>query len=170
MPVTNKKRLDRKRVLAFFKRLEKALPVKIEYAGSLRRGLDEVGDLDILVWGRADLLAQLKSAEVTEAGPARCTIVLDGVQVNAYRVEKPYYGSMRMFLTGPGRWNIGMRMRAKRKLGLSLSQYGIFPVDTPKGYDTRRDPDGRRVAGRTEKEVFTALGKPFKAPELRGVR
>lgn len=162
--------MPRAKAMALFKRLCKAVPHKIEYAGSLRRGSPEVGDLDVMVWGRADALAKVKGAEVTESGPARCTVVLDGVQVNAYRVEKPYHGAMLMYLTGPGRWNIGMRMRAKKKFGLKLSQYGVFPADTPKGYDTRTDPEGRRVAGLTEEDVFTALGKPFKAPELRGIR
>jgi len=62
-----------------------------------------------------------------------------------------------------------MRMRAKKR-GLKLSQYGVFPRETPSGYDTRTDPKGLRVAGLTEAAVFEALGKPYKAPELRGAK
>jgi DNA polymerase (family 10) len=169
MPVSRKKKMARAEVLKVFKRLQKAIKPKLEVAGSLRRGKVEVGDLDVLVWGPADVLTKVKGAEVTESGPARTTIVISGVQVNAYRVEKAYHGAMLMYLTGPGRWNIGMRIRAKKR-GLKLSQYGVFPRKTPSRYDTRTDPEGLRVAGLTEAEVFEALGKPFKAPELRGVR
>jgi DNA polymerase (family 10) len=129
-------------------------------AGSLRRGRETVGDVDILVSATrssAVMDAFLGYAEVRDVvarGPTRSTVRLaSGLQVDLRVVAPASCGAALMYFTGSKAHNIALRSLAARR-GWKLSEYGLF--------------EGRkRLAGRTEDEVYRRLGLEYIAPELR---
>lgn len=134
---------------------------RAESAGSLRRRKETVADIDLLV--AADDAAPVvrafanfaSVAQVLSEGPTKASVRLKaGIQVDLRVVPPGSFGAALYYFTGSKAHNIAVRTRAM-KLGLKLSEYGIF------------DRDGRRLAGATEEEVFRAVGLPFIAPELR---
>jgi DNA polymerase (family 10) len=136
---------------------------KIAAAGSLRRGKDTIGDLDLLVTGpgAADALERFvqhpKAHSVLGKGPNKASIQygLDGLQVDLRALPHESYGAAMQYFTGSKEHNILVRSRAL-KLGLTLNEYGLFKLETEE-----------RVAGETEEEVYAALGLPWIPPELR---
>jgi DNA polymerase (family 10) len=128
--------------------------------GSYRRGQETVGDLDILVTaaraGRAIAwFSQYPELEkVTAAGKTKATAFLrSGVQVDVRVVAPVCFGAALHYFTGSKAHNIAVRALAQER-GLKISEYGVF----------RRN---RRIAGKTEAEVFGAVGLPYIEPELR---
>ncbi len=136
---------------------------KIQAAGSLRRGKETIGDLDLLVTGpgAADALdrfaAHPKAHTVLGKGPNKASIQysLDGIQVDLRALPHESYGAALQYFTGSKEHNIILRSRAL-KLGLTLNEYGLFKLDTEE-----------RVAGETEEAIYAALGLPWIPPELR---
>jgi len=132
-------------------------------AGSLRRGKETVGDLDLLVAGPGAQQALEKFPahpgirEVLAQGPnkASARIGIEGLQVDVRAVPLESYGAAMQYFTGSKEHNIALRSRAQR-MGLTLNEYGLFRVE-----------DDRRVAGATEEEIYAALGLDWIAPELR---
>jgi DNA polymerase (family 10) len=129
-------------------------------AGSLRRRKPTVGDLDIVVLTD-------KSEKVTEKivkmkfvnkilgkGKEKATIITkQGLQIDFRFFNEDGFGSGLLYFTGSKQYNISLREIAMKK-GLKLNEYGLF-----KGSE--------KIAGRTEKEVFEALGLKFVPPEKR---
>jgi DNA polymerase (family 10) len=136
---------------------------KIAAAGSLRRGKDTIGDLDLLVTGpgAADALERFvqhpKAHTVLGKGPNKASIQygLDGLQVDLRALPHESYGAAMQYFTGSKEHNILLRSRAL-KLGVTLNEYGLF-----------RLADEVRVAGETEEEIYAALGLAWIPPELR---
>ncbi|MGA2214036.1 MAG: DNA polymerase/3'-5' exonuclease PolX [Bryobacteraceae bacterium] len=136
---------------------------KIAAAGSLRRGKDTIGDLDLLVTGpgAANALDRFvqhpKAHTVLGKGPNKASIQygLDGIQVDLRALPHESYGAAMQYFTGSKEHNILVRSRAL-KLGLTLNEYGLFKLDTE-----------ARVASETEEEVYAALGLAWIPPELR---
>ncbi|MBU6367435.1 MAG: DNA polymerase/3'-5' exonuclease PolX [Gemmatimonadetes bacterium] len=138
-------------------------PVReVAVGGSFRRARDTVGDLDLLVAARpadADAVAARftafpETATVLARGATRCAIRLRrGVQVDLRIVPPASWGSALHYFTGSTAHNIAVR-RLARARGLTLNEYGLFR-------------GRRRVAGRTEAELFAALGLAEIPPELR---
>jgi DNA polymerase (family 10) len=138
-------------------------------AGSLRRGKETIGDLDLLVTlpeGRAsqkhvDAIADhaLKFPgieQVLARGENKVSFVLNtGMQVDVRILEKENFGAALMYFTGSKEHNVALRGRAN-KLGYTLNEYAL---STLKGE--------RRVAGRTEEEIYKKLGLVYIEPELR---
>jgi len=129
-------------------------------AGSLRRGRETIGDIDILTIAEAscDPTAAFVSmpdvSEVLGQGDTRSSVVLKrGVQVDLRVVEPESYGAALQYFTGSQQHNIRLREHAIG-IGLKVNEYGVF-----------RD-DGR-IAGATEEEVYAALGLPWIPPEIR---
>jgi DNA polymerase (family 10) len=129
-------------------------------AGSFRRYRRTVGDLDILVAcanSRSVMqrfLGDEDVAEVLAGGPTRATVRLhNGLQVDLRVVPEASYGAALQYSTGSKAHNIALRARAAR-LGLKLSEYGLF-----KGR--------KRVAGRTEQQIYRHLKLRYIEPELR---
>jgi DNA polymerase (family 10) len=143
--------------------LRRARGVKeIVLAGSIRRGRETVGDIDLLVTSdhpRAvmDAFVALPDVgEVLEKGDTKGSIRhREGIQVDLRVVEPECFGAALVYFTGSKQHNIRIREMAVRK-GLKLSEYGLF-----------RASNGRRVAGATEEEVYAAIGLPWIPPELR---
>jgi DNA polymerase (family 10) len=139
---------------------ESGLFKAVEIAGSLRRGKETIGDIDILgISDRpeeaSDTFASLPDVEeVLAKGPKKTSVRLaDGIQVDLRIVPAESFGAALQYFTGSQAHNIRLRERAV-SLGFKLNEYGVF-----KGKE--------RVAGRDEAEVYKALGLPWIPPELR---
>ncbi|HLE43440.1 MAG TPA: DNA polymerase/3'-5' exonuclease PolX, partial [Methylomirabilota bacterium] len=133
----------------------------IEVAGSLRRRVETVGDVDILVTSDRpaavlDRFVRLPQvASVLAHGETKSSIRhRENLQVDLRVVEPDAFGAALQYFTGSKHHNVKLRELAVRKR-LKISEYGVF------------DPQGRRVAGRTEAEVYAAVGLPWIPPELR---
>lgn len=133
---------------------------RVVVAGSYRRCLETVGDLDVLITGAdaAAAAARLPGYEDVErvlaAGPTRSAVRLrGGLQVDVRAVPPESYGAALHYFTGSKAHNIAIRRRGQER-GLKLNEYGIFR-------------EGERLGGATEEEVFAAVGLPWIPPELR---
>ena len=132
-------------------------------AGSLRRGRETVGDLDLLVTGPdavAALDAFLAFPRVDEAlargeNKASAKVGRDGLQVDVRALPPGTFGAAMQYFTGSKDHNVAVRTRAVKQ-GLKLSEYGLFRVE-----------DDARVAGETEAGIYEALGMAWIPPELR---
>ena len=141
--------------------LEGAPAVKtVAVAGSYRRARETVGDLDILVIarnGRAVIehfVAYDEVDSVLASGTTRATVMLrNGLQVDVRVVAAVSYGAALHYFTGSRAHNIAVRGIA-RKHGLKVNEYGVFRGK-------------KRIAGKTEDEVFGSIGLPWIPPELR---
>jgi DNA polymerase (family 10) len=136
---------------------------QIEVAGSYRRRRETIGDLDILVTSdngaRAmDYFVRYgEVATVISQGDTRATVKLrGGLQVDLRAVEPAAYGAALQYFTGSKAHNVELRKIAQEQ-GYKLNEYGLF-----KGT--------RRVAGRTEEEIYAKLGLDWMPPELREAR
>jgi DNA polymerase (family 10) len=136
---------------------------EIEVAGSFRRRRETIGDLDILVTSRNPDQVMARFAEypdvkrVVSQGPTRASVRLsNGLQVDLRAVEPDAYGSALQYFTGSQAHSIELRKIAQAKK-LKLNEYGVYEGT-------------RRVAGRTEQDVYAALGVDWIPPELREAR
>ncbi|HLH43519.1 MAG TPA: DNA polymerase/3'-5' exonuclease PolX [Bryobacteraceae bacterium] len=136
---------------------------KITAAGSLRRGRETVGDIDLLVTGpgaERALEALVKHPKVHEvlskgANKASVKFGLEGIQVDLRALPEEQYGSALQYFTGSKEHGIAIRARAQ-KMGLTLSEYSLARIDSKKV-----------VASETEEQIYEALGLPWIPPELR---
>jgi DNA polymerase (family X) len=141
---------------------------KITPAGSLRRGRETVGDLDILVTGKAccddvvrerliEHIIQLPGLmEIIARGENKVSFRLrGGMQVDVRLLPPESYGAAMQYFTGSKAHNVALRQRAL-KMGYSLSEYSLATLDT-----------GTSVAGKTEEEIYTRLKLDYVPPELR---
>ena len=133
---------------------------RVVVAGSYRRRKETVGDLDILVTcakGQAAVnhfVAYDEVAKIVAEGSTRATVLLrSGIQVDLRVVPAKSYGAALHYFTGSKSHNIAIRKLGHAR-GLKINEYGIFR-------------DGKRIGGRTEEEVFAAVGLPYIEPELR---
>jgi len=131
-----------------------------EVAGSFRRRLETVGDLDLLATGRGGpqviehFVAYEDVARVVARGGTKATVSLrSGLQVDLRVVPQEAFGAALVYFTGSKAHNIAIRRLAQER-GLKVNEYGVFRA-------------GRRVAGRSEREVYRAVGLAFIPPELR---
>ncbi|MGO9172633.1 MAG: DNA polymerase/3'-5' exonuclease PolX [Rhodomicrobium sp.] len=141
--------------------LKMALGVRdVVVAGSYRRRKETVGDLDILVTcqhGSAVIehfCSYEEAAKIVARGDTKSTLILKaGIQVDLRVVPEESYGAALHYFTGSKAHNIAVRKLGQGR-GLKINEYGVFRGD-------------RRIGGRSEKEVFAAVGLPFIEPELR---
>ncbi len=127
-------------------------------AGSARRGKkDDLHDLDIIYKGTQIPVDKLEKLgfEFKVVGDKIVRGSYKGFDIDIYKAEPEYFGAMLLFLTGSRKYGIKMRAKAKYK-GMKLSQYGLFDRVT-----------NERIAGKTEQEIYDAMGYPYKEPELR---
>jgi len=138
-------------------------------AGSLRRGKETVGDLDLLVTladgftsqKHVDALAEhiLKFPDIDQKlahGENKVSFTLtNGLQVDVRLLEKENFGAALMYFTGSKEHNVALRGRAN-DMGLTLNEYALATLKAEK-----------RVGGRTEEEIYAKLKLDFVPPELR---
>jgi len=129
-------------------------------AGSIRRRKETIGDLDFLVEAR-DAAAVSRGfaslpevAQIHARGDTKTLVRLaSGIDADLRVVPAPSFGAALLYFTGSKAHNVALRRMARARK-LKLNEYGLFR-------------DGRRIAGRSEEEVYEALGLPWIAPELR---
>ena len=136
---------------------------QVEPAGSLRRGKETIGDLDLLATG-ANAEAALdhftshpKVHTVLGKGANKASVKfgIEGLQVDFRALPRESYGAAMQYFTGSKEHNIVLRTRAL-KMGYTLNEYGLARLD-----------DGTRVAGETEEEIYEKLGLEWIPPEMR---
>jgi DNA polymerase (family X) len=132
------------------------------YAGSLRRMRETIGDIDVLAAAEdsGPLMAALVGLppvdEVIAGGDTKTSIrTTDGVQVDLRVVPPAAWGAAMQYFTGSKAHNIRTREIAVR-LGLKLSEYGLFDAQT-----------GELIESATEEDVYRRLGLPWIPPPLR---
>ncbi len=133
---------------------------EIKAAGSVRRMKETIGDVDLLAISRnpkkvmAFFVALPEVVKVWSQGPTRSSVrVREGFDIDLRVVALKSFGSALQYFTGSKEHNIASRRLAMAK-GLKLNEYGVF----------RRS---KMLAGKTEKEVYKALGLAWIPPELR---
>lgn len=141
---------------------------KVTPAGSLRRGRETVGDLDILVTGKACARAESRQKivehllgfpglmEVIAQGENKISFrQRNGMQVDVRLLPPESFGAAMQYFTGSKAHNVALRQRAL-KMGYTLSEYSLASLETEKP-----------VAGKTEEEIYAKLKLDFIPPELR---
>ena len=136
---------------------------QVAAAGSLRRGRETIGDLDILVAGDGALAAlnhliqHPKAQEVLGQGENKASVTygLENLQVDVRALPTASFGAAMQYFTGSKEHNVVLRTQAIKQ-GLTLNEYGLFRIGTEE-----------RVAGETEAGVYEALGYQWVPPELR---
>jgi len=141
---------------------------KITPAGSLRRGRETVGDLDILVTGKActsEEGRQKAIAYVAKYPPLMDVIasgdnkisfrVRSGMQVDVRLLPPESFGAAMQYFTGSKAHNVALRQRAL-KMGYTLNEYSLADLKTEKP-----------VAGKTEEEIYAKLALDYIPPEMR---
>ena len=140
---------------------------RVTPAGSLRRGRETAGDLDLLVTGPACAPEHTAAAvEYVAAFPGIRDIIAkggnkvsfhlaDGLQVDVRLLPAASYGAALQYFTGSKAHNVSLRQRAL-KMGYTLSEWALARLD-----------DNSIVAAATEEEIYAALGMDWMPPEMR---
>ncbi|MCL7984202.1 MAG: DNA polymerase/3'-5' exonuclease PolX [marine benthic group bacterium] len=151
---------------------------KLEVAGSYRRRKETVGDIDLLVQSDEPepvmkrFTGWSQVAEVVGAGETRGSVVLkSGLEVDLRILPEESYGAALLYFTGSKEHGVALRKRALER-GLSINEYAVSELaDEESGEEGTTSTTGRelgkRIAGRTEEEMYEALGLPWIPPELR---
>ena len=136
-------------------------------AGSLRRGRDTVGDLDLLVTGPACEPAIVAAAvehvatlplihKLLAKGQNKVAFTLENnLQVDVRLLPRASYGAALQYFTGSKMHSVALRQRALKQ-GLTLSEYALARLD-----------DNSIVAAKSEEDIYNALGLDYIPPELR---
>lgn len=184
--LTNGEKHSREKIEVVLEKVAETMPIDVTMipAGSYRRGCEECGDLDIVVMVSNDGQEQIERVletfgvdPFTKSGKLRsaASFVLDDVQVDFVFTVLEEVGAALMYLTGPDRLNVRQRVVAQR-LGFMLNHKGLFQQMNE---DDRSKPDyvpksgrygGRRykrIAGVTEREIYSMLGEDWLEPEER---
>jgi DNA polymerase (family 10) len=145
---------------------------RVTPAGSLRRGRETAGDLDLLVTGPACAPEQTTAVvEYVAAYPGIHSIIAKGdnkvsfylsnaLQVDVRLLPSASYGAALQYFTGSKAHNVSLRQRAL-KMGYTLNEWSLARL--PQG----NPDDNSVVAAATEEEIYAALGMDWIAPELR---
>jgi DNA polymerase (family 10) len=134
---------------------------RIVVAGSLRRRKETIGDVDILVISDKPKTVMGKFVSLKEVvrvlakGETKSSVKLKtGIDVDLRVVPEESYGAALNYFTGSKLHNVSLREMAVKK-GWKLNEYGLF------------NTKGKRIAGKTEEELYKALGLRYIEPELR---
>lgn len=140
-----------------------------ELAGSIRRGRETIGDVDILIASddAAPIMQQFVTMEnvarVLGHGPSKSSVeLLSGLQVDLRVLEKTRWGTALNYFTGSLAHNVKMRQIALEQ-GYSLNEHALSPVDETKSIIE----DAEKTLCDSEEKVYAALGLQYVPPELR---
>lgn len=140
---------------------EHAPEAHVSMVGSLRRGCETCGDLDILAAGGPPTMMEaftsyrLVERVLAHGGTKSSVLLWGGFQADLRLVPRESLGAALQYFTGSKAHNIVLRDRAIQR-GMKLNEYGLF-----------RNEDGAVVAGQDEEGIYAALGLAFVPPELR---
>ncbi|RMH15380.1 MAG: DNA polymerase/3'-5' exonuclease PolX [Acidobacteria bacterium] len=145
---------------------------RLEYAGSLRRGCETIGDLDFVAacddpeGVRRRFTEHPSVTQVLAHGDTKCSVRLESegvaIQADLRLVPEAVYGAALLYFTGSKEHNVRLRERAIKR-GLRLNEYGLF-----RGSEERPQEQGKKpLAAATEEEIYAALDLPWIPPELR---
>lgn len=131
---------------------------RIDYAGSLRRMKDHIGDVDILAVADPSVMAVFRDqhyvAEVLVSGEKKTSVrTVEGLQLDLRLVPAESWGAAMQYFTGSKEHNVELREMAVKK-GWKLSEYGLFSGDTV-------------LAAADEAEIYSRLGLQYVPPPLR---
>ena len=150
-----------KSVLSLAKRIVSSLKLyckKIQIAGSIRRGEKNPGDIDIVLIPKN----KKKIGEILEkkgrkilGGEQKVFFRIEEIEVELYYTTSEEWGAALLAYSSRRGSGIGLRIIARLK-GFKLNQHGLFSRKT-----------GKRIAGKTEEEIYKALGRHWKKPEER---
>ena len=137
--------------------------VRAEAAGSLRRGRETIGDIDLMVTGSGaeevlnHVAGHPKTQEVLGQGPNKVSVLfgLERLQVDVRALPQESFGAAMQYFTGSKEHNVVLRTHAIKQ-GFSLNEYGLFTLES-----------NDRVAGESEREIYERLGYEWIPPELR---
>lgn len=152
--------------------------VQAEIAGSLRRGRETIGDVDLV----CAIGPRAKGANVAAAfvafpeierilgqGETKASVVTaGGIQVDLRIVPAECFGAALLYFTGSKDHNVKLRGRAQDR-GMTLNEWGLYRLEEYEKAEkeTGKPPNLTAVAGKTEAEVYEALGLDYIEPELR---
>jgi len=131
---------------------------KIEIVGSIRRKEKNPIDIDIVLIpkNRIELEEFMKTkGKFIQGGEHESTWNINGIKVELYYTTEEEWGAELLAYSSKKGSAIGLRIIAKKK-GFKLTQHGLFNRKT-----------GKKIAGKTEKEIYLDLGKKYKKPEDR---
>jgi len=135
---------------------------KISLAGSLRRKMETVGDIDILIASRKPVKIMKKFTSLPQVSEilvnelTKSTIIIKkNIQVDLRIVDPLSYRAALQDFTGSQGHNIKIRGLAQKR-GLKINEYGVFNSKTEK-----------KITGEQEEKVYEILNLPFIFPELR---
>ncbi len=154
-------RMEAEHIIEYMKKLKEI--DQIEFAGSLRRGKESIGDIDILVTVKnmkdtskvIDHFVNYNEVlDVIVNGDTKSTVFLEsGIDVDLRVVNNESFGAALHYFTGSKNHNIRVRDLAKRKK-LKINEYGVFR-------------DKKMISGKKEEDIFKAVGLPYVIPEIR---
>jgi DNA polymerase (family X) len=135
---------------------------QIDIAGSLRRRKDTIGDIDILATSKQPDKVMKKFIHLPEVkeilaeGLTKSAILTQqNIHVDLRVVEPDSFGAALQYFTGSKAHNVRLREMAVKQ-GLKINEYGVFQTK-----------DDKKIAGKSEQEIYQVLGLPFIMPELR---
>ncbi|MEA3305346.1 MAG: PHP domain-containing protein, partial [Candidatus Omnitrophota bacterium] len=148
------------RIISRLKKLPEV--VKISPAGSLRRMKEAIRDIDILAAAKkperviSAFVKLADTADIIAQGPAKAGILTgENIRIDLRVTSPGSYGAALMYFTGSKPHNIKMRRMASKK-GLKINEYGVFRVK-----------NGKKLAGKSEAEIYELFKMPYIEPELR---
>lgn len=146
---------------------------RAEHAGSLRRRMETVGDLDFLVATTepapivAWFVARAGVQAVTAEGATKASVRLaSGIQADLRLVPPEQFVFALHHFTGSKDHNVAMRQRALQR-GFSLSEWGLVPAEGEGTAKEKAERQGRKTDVKTEEQLFKKLGLAYIPPELR---
>jgi DNA polymerase (family X) len=131
---------------------------KIKIVGSIRRRDKNPKDIDIVLIpkNRINLEEFMKiQGKYLQGGEKESTWKVNGIKVELYYSKSEEWGAMLLAYSGKKGSNIGLRIIARTK-GFKLTRYGLF-----------NRKSGKRIAGKTEREIYEALKRKYKSPSER---
>ena len=136
---------------------------QVKAAGSLRRGRETIGDVDLLATGSSavevlnHIVHHPKTQEVLGEGPNKASVLfgLERLQVDVRALPQESFGAAMQYFTGSKEHNVVLRTNAIKQ-GFSLNEYGLFTLQ-----------GNERVGGESEEEIYKRLGYEWIPPELR---
>lgn len=129
---------------------------RLELAGSIRRKAKNPRDIDIVLIPKdKEKIREIlgKKGKFVLGGEKKAAFRIHGTNVELYYTNKDSWGATLLAYSSKKGAGIGLR-RVAKKLGYKLNQYGLFK-------------DGKKIAGKTEREIYKALNRRYKKPENR---